>query len=740
MSALQRIEPVTDDARIVIPDAAIAIARAIGAPCEAVVLACFAHLARIATGETSLVLTVNLGATQVEISYELDDDAPVEIALLRMRDAYLGASRPAGEVLLGCEIRGFVLELQIIGVRELALHDPDGGVGSAIHVRWAEVLAHLFAQVERVRATALRDVEVVPLSQRAALLELGANREVAGGGTIDDLFRACVRHTPDRRAVVDATCALTYAELDRRVEKLARHLRASGLAVGELVAVDLPPSVDIAVAMLGVMRARGAFVPLDPGMPEERRRFVLADAGVRFVIGAGGELATSDEPCPPGTGADAAYVIYTSGTSGEPKGVVVEQHSLVNYVRWLSARYAIDNRHVAALVTSFAFDLGYTVVWPTLCAGGELHFVPEAVCRDVAALPAYIQAHAITFLKVTPSLLGALVRSPTFDRARAGGLRLVFCGGEPIRIDDIATVYARCPEVLVVNHYGPTETTIGALTQPLARTRLVELASRPVIGRPVGDTRVYVASGSRLLPLGAPGELLIGGAGVARGYHNRPALTAVRFGDDPFAPGERIYRTGDLVRWTETGTLEFLGRRDRQVKIRGYRVELGEIEQVMLRRLAITQAVVIDRGSHGLLCAYYVADEPLDAASAREALGVALPDYMIPASFTRLAAVPRTANGKLDVARLPPPLGEPGPGPALLSATEETLAAIWRDILGAPCTSVEAHFFELGGHSLLAIQLLADIHDRFGIMLEMAAVFVDGTIRGLARRIDEARA
>jgi amino acid adenylation domain-containing protein len=627
--------------------------------------------------------------------------------------------------------------------------------------RWIELYGHVLSAVARAPATPLRQLDLLPPSQRVELLEsfAGDGPMMAAGkeDTVDLLLRACVAAFPDRPAVTCASETLTYAELERRAAALARRLIARGLRPAANVAIHLAPSVDVAVAMLGVLRAGAAYVPVDRGLPAERVRDVLEDSDAQFVIGAAGagydarlveltDLSPLDDPgvaLPEVRYHDAAYVIYTSGTTGRPKGVVIEHHNLVHYVRWFRDRYSVDSDSVAVLLTSHAFDLGYTTLWTTLLSGGHLHILPEKQRTDVPAILRYFRDHQVTFVKVTPSLLGALVGARDFHADSCGSLRLLVTGGEPVRVTDVELAYQRCPRLLVVNHYGPTETTIGVVTQPIARDALEMFRARPVLGKPIGNTRVYVTSPRlELLPLGAAGELLIAGRGVARGYHRREELMAERFIADPFVAGQRAYRTGDLVRWTEDGALEFLGRRDRQIKIRGYRVELAEIELAMRSRLDIAEVVVAPRpqgeGNH-VLCAYYVAAAPLHHEDARAALQGVLPEYMIPSFFTAVPEIPRTANGKLDVARLPAPEVPAAPMGAAAPAdeTEQLLVELWADVLGLGAEAIGAtqNFFQLGGHSLLMIQLIADIEDRFGVSVPIPVFFAEGTVRALAHVI-----
>jgi amino acid adenylation domain-containing protein len=626
----------------------------------------------------------------------------------------------------------------------------------------------------------------------------GATIEAMIDATIDDLFRACVRQLADRPAVTSRGRTLTYAELDRRVDALARRLVGAGLERGARVAFWLEPSIDVVVAMLGALRAGAAYLPIDGDQPVDRVRYLLDDSGAAVLIARGdaaaslsfagltidlaqpGELdAGSGEPVslPAITARDCAYLIYTSGTTGRPKGVLIEHRSLVHYVTSFRQRYGIDTTHTAALLTSHAFDLGYTALWTTLLCGGQLHLVPEALRSDIPATVRYLGEHRISFLKVTPWLLSALLSSSAFIAERCGALRLVVSGGERIRPRDLERLYARFPDVLAVNHYGPTETTIGVVTHPIERAALADFARRPVIGRPMGATTAYVVTPDlQLVSVGEVGELLIGGPGVGRGYHGRAELTREKFLPDHFGlrpqagrseGDELVYRTGDLARWTPEGTLELLGRVDRQLKIRGHRVEPAEIEQVVLAWFDVQAAVVVVRsldssldrsldgsldssldrsrseGSNLVLCLYYVAQTALATSQVRARLAEALPEYMVPAVCILVPAIPRSANGKLDVERLPAPnlalgdaLGETIVAPD--GGTERVLLALWSSLLGLPAEmiGVARNFFELGGHSLLMIQLIAEIEDVFGVEVPVPAFFAEGTVRAIAQEID----
>ena len=749
------------------------LARSAGTTIDVVTLAIARWLRHLYTGGDDAILERSIAT----------GDHPFSLLVERLKLA----PDPAGEDAAGLS-RPLELEPRVVRSNTALLltiqYDPELFDEGTV-ARMAGVHAHLARQLAARPAAAIRELDLVPEDQREELLgrfnDTSASGEDAGDGagaaadaTIDDLFADAVRRFPDRPAVAFQGQRLTYAELDRRASALARRLVRMGVRTGEPVALQLPPSLQTMIAMLAALRAGACYLPIDASLPAERVRYLLEDSGARFLIGGprapgalafggqlvdvdgdGGDADASDGDAdadagpraalPRARASDGAYLIYTSGTTGTPKGVLIEHRSLVNYVRWFRHRYGVDDSHTAALLTSYAFDLGYTTLWTTILSGGCVHFLPRSTCEDAAAVARYLRDHRITFIKVTPSLLSALLGSRELDAESCRSLRLLVTGGERVRAADIETIYARCPDVLVVNHYGPTEATIGVTTHPIERARLAAFARRPVIGRPIGNARAYVTTPSlQLLPIGAPGELILAGRGVARGYLGRADLTREKFIPDPFGPGT-AYRTGDLARWTPEGTLELLGRIDRQVKIRGYRIELAEIEQVMLRRLGVAEAVVVVvpqlAGAEAqILCAYFVGGPRRTPAELRARLGEVLPAYMVPAHFIELPALPRTENGKLDARRLPAPTFELVTRPEDLpqSETERVLQRLWSDVLGvdAAALGVSQNFFELGGHSLLMIQLIAEIDHHLGRTVPIPAFYREGTIRALARILD----
>ena len=565
----------------------------------------------------------------------------------------------------------------LTGEVEYALDLFDRGSARALAGGLVRVLEAVVAAPD----VAVSRVEVLAAGERRALLELGdGGPAVAGPGVVPDLFAAVAGAGPEAAALVCGGVAVSFGELSGRVNRLARWLIAAGAGPEDPVAVLLPRSAESVVAMLGVLAAGAMYVPVDLSYPAERVRFMLADAaplvvittaelaagrpdpGVRLLVldspEAGAELAGLAGG-PVGAGerrgalapSNAAYMIYTSGSTGRPKGVVVTHQSLANVVAFQrgevvgpAARRA-GRRLRASLVTALSFDASWNMVlW--LLAGHELHVLDDDVRRDGRALAGYVREHGVDVLEVTPSYAGQLVEDGLLEGP--GRPSVLIVGGEAVGAGLWGRI-GRAEGVTGWNFYGPTECTVDSVVAPVS-------GDRPVIGRPVPGTRLYVLDEwLRLVPLGAPGALYVAGVQVARGYWGRPGLTAERFVADPFqAAGERMYRTGDMARWTRDGALEFLGRADDQVKIRGFRVEPGEVAAVLAGSPLVSQAAVVARA--GGLVAYLVpADGPADPGELRRHALSKLPDYMIPSAFVMLDTLPLTPNGKLDRNALPDP-------------------------------------------------------------------------------------
>nr|WP_253774194.1 non-ribosomal peptide synthetase [Goodfellowiella coeruleoviolacea] len=538
------------------------------------------------------------------------------------------------------------------------------------------------------------------------------------GASLVRQFEDVVARQPDAPAVE----SLSYAELNARANRFARSLAASGVASGDLVGLVLPASVELVVAMLGVLKAGAAYLPVDPAYPADRIAAVLADAKPVTVVddpaavtvdGPAENLDVAIDPRSP------AYVIYTSGSTGTPKGVVVEHRSLAAYVTRAKAEYPAVSG-LSLVHTSFSFDLTVTALWSPLVAGGTIAIGRLA---DSTVRP--------TFMKVTPSHLPLLEALPD----ESSPSRTLIIGGEALRGEALRSWRERFPEVEVINAYGPTEATVNCTDFRLP----ARVDDGPVpIGTPFWNTQVYVLdSALRPAPVGVAGELYVAGAALARGYLNRPGRTAERFVASPFGAGARMYRTGDLARWRARGELEYVGRADDQVKIRGHRVEPGEIEAALRADDTVTSAAVVlreDRPGDQRLTAY-VTGAAVDTGALRATLAATLPEYMVPAAIIVLPALPLTAHGKLDRRALPAPEADPAEDAVAHRARgprEDILRGLFADVLGLAEVGPDDDFFDLGGHSLLAIRLLSRIKAVLGVRLGIRQVFETPTAAALA--------
>ncbi|NRQ32586.1 amino acid adenylation domain-containing protein [Nonomuraea sp. NN258] len=531
--------------------------------------------------------------------------------------------------------------------------------------------------------------------------------------TLHEMVAETAAARPSEPAVVQGDRTLTYAELDGRANRLAARLKDAGVNRQDRVAICLEQSPDLAVAVLGVLKAGAAYVPVDPEQPADRLAYLLADSGAVALVsdsrigGFQGPLIgvpqESAGPIGPLAGLnDLAYVIYTSGSTGRPKGVAVQHRQVLNYLSDVRERFRVVDGARFGLLQSLSFDFGITVFYLALMTGGTLELYPSRISG------AEFADHGLDYLKMTPSHFGALAAEVGPERLLPR--RTMIFGGEGSSWQQTRELAAlgRCE---VVNHYGPTETTVGVTTYTVGPDDEIRGPVTP-IGRPLGHARVYVLDAAlRPVPIGVPGELCVGGDRLAREYLGRPDLTAEKF---VTVRGERLYRTGDLARWLPTGDLEFLGRRDLQVKIRGYRVELGEIDEALRKLPGVAHAVADARGEPGALelVAYLVAEGgPIPVGELRRELGTALPEYMVPTRYVWLDRLPLKSHGKVDRAALPEPEAarpeqgvayEPPSGPV-----EEVIAAAVAEVLGLPRVGALDDFFDLGGHSLLATRVIA---------------------------------
>ncbi|MFF7646158.1 amino acid adenylation domain-containing protein [Streptomyces canus] len=656
-------------------------------------------------------------------------------------------------LLAGRDATHYPLTLAVLPGRRLALrlsYRPDLYDETAARTlldRFATVLAALSADPSR----RVGEIEALLPGEREQLLTEPSIAAAPLEVTLPELFARQAARTPDATAVVHDGTRLTYAELDERSNRLAHLLADHGAGPERLVALALPRTADLVVAVLAVLKTGAAYVPMDPEYPAQRLAFMLSDADPVLLVAADATAPTgcaipvvtvaesrhhpSTPPrLPLPDPANTAYVIYTSGSTGRPKGVSVPHRNVVRL--FASTRHWFDfgPDDVWTLFHSYAFDFSVWELWGALLHGGTLVIVPFAVSRDPEEFLRLLVRERVTVLNQTPSAFGELLRADADlpDTGNRLALRYVVFGGEALDPARVAEWHERHPQdaPVLVNMYGITETTVHVTGLPLTKEPAHQGRGR--IGHPIPDLRAYVLDASlRLVPTGTTGELYVAGAGLARGYLGRPGLTAGRFVADPFgAPGARMYRTGDLARRSADGGLEYAGRADDQVKIRGFRIEPGEVEAVLAGHPDVSRAVVLVRD--GRLVAYVVTPA-VDADALRRHAGRTLPEHMVPAAVVRLDRLPLTANGKLDRAALPAPSARSG-GRAPRTPQEEILCALFADVLGVPAHRVGADdaFFDLGGDSLLAMRLADRIRAALGTALPVRSVFETPTPAGLA--------
>lgn len=581
----------------------------------------------------------------------------------------------------------------------------------------------------------LGDVSVLPPAEVRQLMVEWNNTKVEQAGTqcVHRLFEAQVERTPDAPALAFGGQRVTYRSLNAQANQLARSLQTLGLRAGSLAGISMERSPQWIAAVLAVWKAGAAYVPLDPALPPERLSFMVKDAGLDVLL-------TQEElraALPPdvsnledmATPRDAAYVIYTSGSTGRPKGVVVEHRGLSNTAEATVRTLGLGPGDRVLQFAPWSFDASVYELMMTLLSGAELFLADPDSLLPGEGLLRLLQQEKITTISLPPSALAAMpVREMPY-------LKLIGVLGEACPAD-LAAAWA--PGRRIFNAYGPTETTVWVAGA------FIDGSRKPPIGRPIANTRIYLLdSRLRPVPIGVPGEICVGGMGVARGYLNTPELTAARFLPDAFSgeAGARLYRTGDLARYLQNGELEFLGRRDQQVKLRGFRIEPGEIETVLAQHATVRQAAVTvreDTPGDRRLVAYIVCDalEP-PPAELRRFLRSRLPEYMVPSAFVFLESLPLLSNGKANLRALPAPVRKPELKTYVAPRTsvESKLATLWAEVLRVERAGVHDNFFDSGGHSLLATQLLSRVREAFEVELPLRSLFDAQDLASLAELI-----
>ena len=640
-------------------------------------------------------------------------------------------------------------------------------------------VGYLRAMLEGMVAEETQAIDRLPMlsevERRQLLYEWNATQaEYPQEKLAHEFFEEQAGRTPEAVAVVFEDATLSYGELNRRANQLAHYLRGLGVGPDARVGICLERSLEMVVGLLGVLKAGGAYVPLDPTYPPERLQYMVADSAPVAVLTRGqGPLLFSggDGPAALDLGDEAppwrvesesdpdpvrvglrpeslAYVIYTSGSTGTAKGVMVEHRQLVNYVAAISEKLGLEEGWAYGLASTFAADLGNTALFPSLLRGGRLHVLSSEESMDGDRFGRYCLERGIDFLKITPTHFQALL-GEWGQGERIPRERLVF-GGEALSRELVARVRSLRPECRIYNHYGPTECTVGALSEEAAQGGEMAGKGTVALGRPMGNMRVYVLDRQgKETPVGVVGEICIGGAGVTRGYLNRAELTGERFVSDPFAGdgNDRMYKTGDLGRWLADGTIEFLGRNDFQVKIRGYRIELGEIEACLAEHEWVREAVAIvreDTVGDRRLVAYYTGAEAngggkegIASEQLRLHLSARLPEYMVPAAYVCLEKLPLTPNGKVDRKALPAPEGDAYGArnyeePA--GEIETALAGVWAELLKLERVGRYDNFFELGGNSLLLVRVIARMR-RAGFEVDVQSLYTTPMLAELAAKI-----
>ncbi|ENK5064911.1 enterobactin non-ribosomal peptide synthetase EntF [Klebsiella variicola] len=626
-------------------------------------------------------------------------------------------------------------------------------------------LTALLAQFAADPALRCGEAEMLSADELARLAAVNDTVVPLPATTLSALVADQARKTPDAPALADARWQFSYREMRQQVVALAQLLRQRGVKPGDSVAVALPRSVFLTLALHGIVEAGAAWLPLDTGYPDDRLRMMLEDARPSLLIASEDQLARfSDIPgleslCyqqPLAAGDDAplalskpdhtAYIIFTSGSTGRPKGVMVGQTAIVNRLLWMQDRYPLSAQDVVAQKTPCSFDVSVWEFWWPFIAGAQLVMAEPEAHRDPQAMQQFFARYGVTTTHFVPSMLAAFVASLDADSVAAcRTLRRVFCSGEALPTE-LCREWERLTGAPLHNLYGPTEAAVDVSWYPACGPELAAVTGSSVpIGWPVWNTGLRILDAAmRPVPPGVAGDLYLTGIQLAQGYLGRPDLTASRFIADPFAPGERMYRTGDVARWLTNGAVEYLGRSDDQLKIRGQRIELGEIDRVMSGLPDVAQAVshacvfnqaAATGGDARQLVGYLVSDSglPLDTAALKARLAEQLPPHMVPVVLMQLAELPLSANGKLDRKALPlPTLGGERSGRPPEPGMETLVATAFSQLLGCEVNDIDADFFALGGHSLLAMRLAAQLSRQLARQVTPGQVMVASTVGKLS--------
>ncbi|MBS5824841.1 MAG: amino acid adenylation domain-containing protein [Clostridium argentinense] len=600
----------------------------------------------------------------------------------------------------------------------------------------------------------LSEIDIISKEEKNQLLyDFNSGKvEYPKNKTIHELFEEQVKRTPNNIAVVCENNKLTYSELNAKANKLARVLRENGVETNSIVGIMIERSLEMIVGMIGVLKAGGAYLPIEPEYPKDRIKYMIEDSKMDILltrhklleeINYSGKVLDIDDKKidlqseenleKVNTSKDLAYIIYTSGSTGKPKGVLIEHQSVVNMLQWRIKEYKLDSRDSVLQLFSCAFD-GFVISFYTpIISGAKVVILNDIEAKDVFVIKNKILSHSITHFITVPSMCLAIMEYLTPEEGKS--LRIVTLAGETLTCNVVEKCKNINQEIEVVNEYGPTENSVITTIM-----RDVDINKKITIGRPIDNTRIFILDkNNKLQPIGVSGELCISGEGLARGYLNKPELTKEKFILNPFEPNTRMYKTGDLARWLPDGNIEFLGRIDNQVKIRGFRIELGEIESQLLRNEKVKETAVIsreDKNNNKYICAYIVGDNEINVKELREYLSKELPDYMIPAYFIQLEKIPVTPNGKVDrkvLEQYDKFIDISTVYEAPRNFIEAKMVSVWREILGIEKIGVKDDFFDLGGDSIKAIRIVSKLIVDFEIKIN--DIFECKTICKLAKKV-----
>ncbi|MFL6980100.1 amino acid adenylation domain-containing protein [Bacillus inaquosorum] len=596
---------------------------------------------------------------------------------------------------------------------------------------------------------AVSDINIVPPEEQQVIQLFNETERPYVNKTISQLFEEQARKTPEAAALKMGDDCWTYRQLNIRANQIAHALIEKGVGSGDIVAVMMNRSMEMPAALLGIWKAGGAYMPLDPNFPEERLSFLLKDSqAAQLLIEENlmsfipphykGNMITIEHTESHQTAApdvplgDLAYLIYTSGTTGRPKGVLVNHQGIANTLQWRREEYGMAEQDISLHLFSYVFDGCVTSLFTPLISGACVLLTTDDEAKDMLALKRKIARYKVSHMIIVPSLYRVLLEVMTADDAKS--LRIVTFAGEAVTPDLLEMSEKICPSAELANEYGPTENSVATTI-----LRQLNEKERITIGHPIANTKVFVLHGNQMQPIGAAGELCISGTGLARGYYKQPELTEKAFSDHPFLEGERLYRTGDAGRFLPDGTIEYIGRFDDQVKIRGYRIELKEIETVLRQAPGVKEAAVLARdvsAEEKELVAYIIPEKGNNLPDLHRHLAGTLPPYMIPASITNISRMPLTSSGKLDRSALPEPENNASltymPPRTLIEAD---LAHIWEDVLNKQQIGSRDDFFQLGGQSLKAALLVSRIHKKLNVELPISEVFSNPTVESMAVKL-----